>query len=414
MFNNLLCLYNLENFREAYRALDGTKARGIDGVSKREYGERLEDNLKDLVNRIHKGSYRPQNKLRAFIPKVSGKARPIAISAFEDKLVEWVAAKILNAIYEPLFIQNSFGFREGKKGHEALRAVFMAMKDDKRPQVVEIDLASFFDTLNHRRMIKLLAMRTNDRRFLSLLSRFMTAGIFEKGEIYEPDKGAAQGSIMSPALANIYLHHCLDEWFSKNYSKQGIMVRYADDAIFLFELKHEAEEFLNKLEERLTLFGLKLNKEKSGIINMGKKNGNIVSFLGFTLYWGRAFKSTRSQLKVKTAKPTLFKKIGEFQNWIKKVRSQLPITRIWEITAAKLRGHYNYYGVIHNRAKLNHYYHSVIWSLYRWLNRRSQKRSFNWKGFSDRLAQFPLPVPPPIKALYPLDTQMARFYAYAR
>lgn len=411
-FNNLFCHLTGENLREAYHALDGSKAVGINGTTKLEYGKNLEANLLDLSTRLHKRTYRPLPKRRVHIPKANGKTRPIAISEFEDKLVEWVLGKLLNGIYEPLFIRTSFGFRPRKNAHDAIKAGYLSLKGNKRPYVVEIDLKSFFDTVSHRRLIKLLEKRISDRRLLSLVARFLTAGVMEQDKSFNAGEiGTPQGSIMSPILANVFLHYALDEWFLANYSKQGgVIIRYADDAIFLFELKFEAENFRDDLKTRLNGFGLELNEEKSGIISFGKDHGNIFDFLGFTFFWSVGHASTKKRLGVKTAKKALFKRIEDYQSWIKENRGRMKLESLWRITAAKLRGHYNYYGLHTNRPKINHFYYAVIGSLFKWLNRRSQRRSFTWEKFAKRLRFNPLPTPPKMETLVNLDP--GRFYAY--
>ena len=404
-FNNLFCHYTVENLREAYHALDGSKATGIHGITKSEYGKNLDTNLEDLITRLHLGTYRPLPKRRVHIPKANGKTRPIAISEFEDKLVEWVLGKLLTSIYEPLFMRNSFGFRPRKNAHGAIKAAYASLKDDKRPYVVEIDLRSFFDTVSHRRLIKLLEKRISDPRLLSLIARFLTAGVLEENkELVSSEVGTPQGSIMSPILANVFLHYALDSWFLGNYSKAGgVIIRYADDAIFLFEQKHEAENFRLALKTRLNGFGLELNEEKSGLVPFGKKTGNVFDFLGFTFFWSKGHFSSKLKLAVKTTKKALFKKIEEYQSWIKENRGRKKMDELWRITAAKLKGHYNYYGLVTNRPKLNHFYYAVIRSLYKWLNRRSQRRSFSWMQFAKRLRLDPLPLPPIIGALVQLD-----------
>jgi group II intron reverse transcriptase/maturase len=411
-FNNLFCHFGVVNLREAFHALDGNKAAGISGMTKRDYARKLDENLADLQNRLHKGTYRPMPKKRAFIPKANGKMRPLAISEFEDKLVEWVLAKILSSVYEPLFIRNSFGFRPRRSAQDAIKAAYLSLKDDKRPSVVEIDLASFFDTVSHRKLIKLLQLRVTDPRVQSLVSRFLTAGILEEeGKRVQPDAGTPQGGIMSPVLANVFLHYALDEWFLKNYASNGaIIVRYADDAVFIFEQEEQAKLFKDELKARLEKFGLKLNEDKSGIIRFGKTTGNVFHFLGFTFFWGKDHNATRRSLRVKTEKTKLAKKIQEYTDWIKEKRARFTTDELWEQTAAKLRGHYNYYGVQTNRPKLNHFYHSVVNSLFKWLNRRSQRKSFTWERFAKRLRYKPLPQPPLVSVLKPLIDR--RVYAH--
>jgi len=410
-FNNLFCHITVVNLREAFHALNGSKANGIDGITKRDYARKLDENLADLVERLHKGTYRPLPKKRVFIPKANGKQRPIAISAFEDKLVEWLLAKLLSSVYEPLFIRNSFGFRPRRSAHDAIKAAFCSLKDNKRPHVVEIDLAKFFDTVSHRKLMRLVKRRITDPRIHGLIARFLNAGVLDQeGNLETNDVGTPQGSVMSPVLANVFLHYALDQWFTENYASKGaIIVRYADDAVFIFEKEEEANVFKDELKPRLEAFGLQLNEDKSGIIHIGKTSGNMFHFLGFTFYWGKMRGNAKPQFRVKTEKGKLFKKIQDYQDWLKENRSSLKLDSIWRITAAKLRGHYNYYGVHTNRHKLNHYYYSTIGLLFKWLNRRSQRKSFTWDRFKKRLQYNPLPTPPPVASLKPLFDR--RIYA---
>jgi RNA-directed DNA polymerase len=411
-FTNLFCHFTVANLREAFHALDGSKAVGIDGITKRDYAKKLDENLADLMNRLHKGTYRPLPKKGILIPKANGKQRPIAISSLEDKLVEWLLAKLLSSVYEPLFIRNSFGFRPKRSAHDAIKAVYCTLKDDKRPHVVEIDLARFFDTVSHRKLMRLVKRRITDPRMHGLIARFLHAGVLDQeGNLQVSDVGTPQGSIMSPVLANVFLHYALDHWFIENYASQGaIIVRYADDAVFIFEKEEEAKNFKTALKDRLEAFGLELNEDKSGIIHFGKRLGNVFHFLGFTLLWGKDRGTCKRVLKAQTEKKKLFKKIQDYQDWLKQNRSRLKLDDIWRITAAKLRGHYNYYGVTSNRPKMNHYYYSVVGLLFKWLNRRSQRKSFTWERFAKRLQYNPLPVPPQVSRLKPLIDR--RFYAY--
>lgn len=399
-FNNLLTHINLETLSEAFKALDGTKALGIDGISKQEYGKALETNLSNLVERIHKGSYKPQVKREVLIPKADGSKRPLAIGCFEDKLVEWVVAKILENIYEPQFIRNSFGFRQNKSAHQAINAIYQTLKDNKRPHVVEIDFARFFNTIPHRKMMKILGRRVVDRRFKGLTGRLMKAAIqTADGTIIPTKVGTPQGSIVSPILANIYLDEMLDKWFIKNHaSYNNIIVRYADDAVFMFKSEEQAHSFLEQLYQRVTQYGLELHQDKTRMIQFRNTERSQFDFLGFTFYWGKGV-GRKHLLKLKTRKKTLHKKMQEFDHWVKDARSRMKISEIWRLAQSKIQGHYQYFGYWMNRTKLNHFYYEAVKSLFKWLNRRSQKRSYGWEGFQERLKQFPLGEPPPINQL---------------
>jgi RNA-directed DNA polymerase len=396
VFNNLFSHINVENLRQAFQALNGNKAVGIDGISKAEYAKDLDSHLEDLVTRIHVGTYRPQAKREVLIPKANGKTRPIAISCFEDKLVEWTIGKLLEAVYEPLFIRNSFGFRPRKSPDDAVKANYNILKDNKRPFVVEIDLANFFNTVPHRKLMKILRRRISDRRLLGLIARFLKVDILnQEGVVNQTDVGTPQGSVMSPILSNIFLHYALDTWFVENYaSQEAVIVRYADDVLFMFSKEQQATDFLPALRLRLAEYKLSVNEDKTAIINFAKGKETIFSFLGFTFFWNKRKGWNKINLVIKTQRDRLAKKIQSFTEWIKLNRARVKRKELWSITAAKLRGHYNYYGYYCNRGKLMLFYRSVIGALFKWLNRRSQKRSYTWQQFFRLLKREPLPLPP--------------------
>ncbi len=402
-FNNLLHHINMETLCEAYKALDGTKALGTDGISKTAYGKNLGENLKDLMDRIHKGSYKPQVKREVLIPKSDGSKRPLAIGCFEDKLIEWVVSKTLESIYEPVFIRNSFGFRPQKSADGAIKACYYSLKDNKRPFVVEIDFAKFFNTISHRKMMKILSKKISDKRFKGLLGRLLRAGILDQSGVTNPTTvGTPQGSIVSPLLANIYLNEVLDQWFIKNYaSYTSVIVRYADDGVFFFKTEEEALIFKSNLEQRVSAYGLTLHPEKTRIINFKNTENTHFDFLGFRIYWGRKKAYRKRPLLVKTQKQKLHKKLQEFDHWVKEVRSKMKLKDIWVLAKSKIVGHYNYFGFWMNRPKLNHFYFEATKSLFKWLNRRSQKTSFDWEQFERKLS-YHIPKPPTLSQLKPL------------
>ncbi len=400
VFNNLFQHFNVENLRQAFAAIDGSKAVGIDRISKDQYQKDLDNNLQELVNRLHKGTYRPQAKRGVEIPKANGKTRLIAVGSFEDKLVEWVLAQVLNQLYEPLFIETSYGFRPKRSAFHAIKTTFCALFKNKRRYVVDVDIKSFFDTVSHRKMIKMLQKRINDRKMLSLVARLLQVGIMTKTGLVEKDEGTPQGSVVSPILANIYLHHVIDVWFLDNYAQQGgVISRYADDVVFSFSKKTEADRFFDEVKNRLSFYNLEMNEQKSQKIDFTPKSGKVFHFTNFTFYWGLDRGSHKRRLKVKTKRDRLNKAINDVNAWLKLNRNRYSTDKIWSHVKSILRGHFNYFGLGCNRPKLVHFYYAVNRLLYKWLNRRSQRKSINGAKFKRMLLQNPLPFPPDVRKL---------------
>jgi RNA-directed DNA polymerase len=398
-FDNLLHHFTPGNLRQAFRQIDGNKAVGIDQVTKTEYGKNLEENLAKLADEIRRGGWRPKPSREKLIPKPQGGHRPLAIGCLEDKIVQLLMAKILEAIYEPSFHRHSYGFRTGRSTHQALSRLYKVISE--RPDncvVVEMDIEKFFNSMDHDVLMELIEKRIGDQHALRLIRRMLRNSILhENGEITLTERGSPQGAPVSPVLANIYLDSVLDNWFEENWGGKGQLVRYADDAVFVFTSEQTANEFKVALQERLENFGkLKLNSDKSGTLKFDSKSPQgQLTFVGFCLYWGKNQKK-RTQLKVKTAPKKLARSIEAFRDWIKAIRHRKKLDTIWEMAAAKLRGHYQYYGVSFNTPKLNHYYYAATQALFKWLNRRSQKRSFTPERFANRLRFNPLPRPPGI------------------
>ena len=381
---NLFSEFNQASFKEGFKALDGTKARGIDNVSKKDYEKNLDSNIEKLILKVHNQSYVPKPKREVLIPKTDGSKRPIAIACLEDKLVERVTANLLTCIYEPIFSINSFGFRPGLSCHRAIKQTFEILDSKKGYDfVVEIDLAKFFNTVNHKLLMKMIKRKIASKKLLSLIHRQLTAKIEnEEGELTEPEVGTPQGGIVSPLLANIFLHYVIDEWFNENYHQKAKMVRYADDCIFMFKNQSEAHSFLKELRNRLSEYKLSLNEDKTKVINLQMNSFEVFDFLGFTFYRGKARKGRGRLLKIKTSHNKLTKSLTDFTEWIKKNRSAMSTGKIIDLINAKLRGHYNYFGFWCNRNNLSRFYFEVTKTMFKWLNRRSQRKSLDWDSFS--------------------------------
>lgn len=302
LFNNIGHLISTDMLKEQYRRLDRNKAVGIDKVTKEIYGVHLDENINQLIKGIRRGTYKPKPARITEIPKEDGSTRPLAISCLEDKLVQLAVSTILNKIYEPLFLSCSYGFRPGQGCHDALRALTASVFPNMNGAIVEIDIRKYFNTIPHGRLKKLLQNKISDRRFLRLIEVLITAPIRERTRDIENVCGCPQGSIISPILANIYLHHVIDEWFeeikSSHICGRAELIRYADDMVFTFENQAEANRFYRVLPKRLAKFGLKMHMDKSQVLPAGhyhaqqaRQEGNripVFKFLGFTCYWGKS------------------------------------------------------------------------------------------------------------------------------
>lgn len=397
-FTTVMHHFSAANLEQCYRELEGNKALGVDGISKAEYGRELDRNVDGLVERLKRFSYRPQAVRRVLIPKGDGKMRPLGISCVEDKLVQRMAAKILEAIYEQDFLDCSYGFRPARGCHVVVRDAYQHLYRNRVKWVVDIDIQAYFDTIDHDWLMRCLQERIADQKFLRLIQRMLKAGVLTEGEFSKTDEGTPQGSIVSPVLSNIYLHYILDLWFEKVVRKQmrgkASLWRYADDSIALFEDGDDAREFIEMLQERFGKFGLRLHPTKTKIVRFDReeKQSGTFDFLGFTFYYGKSRKGNRV-VKLRTSKERLRVKLKQFKEWLKANRNCFRLPQLWETAKLKLLGHINYYGVSWNSRSLSWFCWNCTRLLFKWLNRRSQRRSFNWLGFQQRLRQFPLPQP---------------------
>jgi len=414
-FTSLYHLMNKELLRDCFKRLPGKRAAGIDGVTKEEYGKDLEANLEELVGRLQRMGYRPQPVRRTYIPKGgTGKLRPLGIPALEDKLVQTGLVRILETIYEEEFIERSYGFRPGRGCHDALRELSEQVEHGRTNYIFEADIRSFFDSVEWDWIMRFLERRVGDKRVVRMIKRFLMAGIMEDGEVRVGEEGAPQGASLSPLLANIYLHYALDLWFEKEHGPKckgrAILIRYADDFVVCFENRDDAMRFGAELTERLAKFGLEVEPTKTKVLEFGKRAaGNAKArgekpgtfdFLGFTHYCGKGRDGRRFRMKRKTAGKKFRARIVEFKEWIKRHRNR-PLRWIMQQVAAKVRGHFGYYGVTDNLRGIDRYAEVVKLLLYKWLNRRSQRRSFTWPEFQEMLKRFPLPKPRILVSLFP-------------
>lgn len=406
---NLASYINANSLKAIHRTMDKNKASGIDKVTKEEYEQNLEENLENLVKRMKNGSYRPNPTRRVYIPKeTKGKMRPLGISSYEDKLVENAIAQILEQIYEPKFYNESFGFRPNRNCHQAVREIIEMIQYRKTNYVVEADIRGFFDNVDHEWLMKMLKHDIADKRFLELVEKFLKAGIMENGKYLDSERGTPQGNGASPVLANIYLHYVLDNWFDVVVKRQCngecYLIRYADDFVCCFQYEHEAKVFRERLEERFAKYGLELAGEKTKILEFGRfarqdreRRGagkpETFDFLGFTFYCGMDGKKRFFRCKVKTSKKKLRSKIKAMKEWIMIHRTK-PLEWIFKTVNAKLRGHYQYYGVTDNTREVEAYLRATKKLLFLWLNRRSQRRSYTWESYNNGLLRtFPLLEP---------------------
>ena len=363
------------------------KAVGVDGVTKAEYEEKLFANVRDLVQRMKAFKYIPQPVRRTYIPKLNGKMRPLGIPAYEDRLVQKVMADILIDIYEPRFLECSYGFRPNKNAHDVVRFINDAVMNRTVNFVLDADIKGFFDNLDQKWLMKFLEHDIADKNFLRYVTRFLKAGIMEDAKIYESDKGAPQGGLISPVLSNVYLHYVLDLWVER-VAKQRCYgkahyVRYADDFLVLFEYRTDAVKFLRWLKERLTKFGLELAEDKTRIVPFGRFFGtkDNFDFLGFTFYNTKG-RNGVYRVGVKSSTKKLNAKRKALKAWLW-TRLREPLEDTLRILNLKLAGHYRYYGVNGNLRELQKFRLYAFNSTYRMLKRRSQRSKLRIQKFQE-------------------------------
>lgn len=405
---------NEANLAACYQELKRNKASGIDGVTVEAYGKDLLENLKQLVSNLKNKSYRPKPVRRVYIPKPGkDEKRGLGIPSVEDKLVQMMLKKLLESIFEADFLNQSYGFRPGLSCHDAIKALDTAVMTKPVNYIVEVDIRKYFDTVSHYWLQRCLEERISDPNILWLVRRFLKAGIMEEGQLLSSTVGTPQGGVISPLLANIYLHYVLDLWFEKKIKpkSKGYMelIRYCDDFVVCCESEHDAKDFLKTLTQRLSGFNLAVAEEKTQVLKFGRRAWQLAQkrkekvatfdFLGFTHY---CTKSRRGKFIMghKTSKKNLSRKLKETKIWLKKVRNQCCLKSWWPTLKAKLTGHYNYFGVSGNYHCLQQFYKAVFSMVFKWINRRSQKKSMTFDQYTKYLEYNPLPTPRICYALY--------------
>lgn len=399
VFTSIGHLINVEMLRGCHAKMDGDKAVGIDGITKEDYSRDLEKNLSDLVERMKRRAYHPKPARRVEIPKDNGKTRPLSIYCYEDKLVQEALKRVLEAVFEPHFYNEMMGFRPNRGCHDALRLLGNQIGGNKTNWVLDADIRSFFDNIDHNWMMKFVESRIKDPRVLRLISVMLKAGVVKDMGGFEPtEQGSGQGSVCSPILSCIYMHYVLLWWFHEivRPSLKGYagIVNYADDFVVCFQYRDEAEQFYERLKHRMAYFGLSLAEEKCRLIEFGRfaednrrQRGEgkpeTFDFLGFTHACSR-YKSGKFRIRRTTSRKKFAKKCKEMHRKIGMMRNEKTIDIIKWINQV-LIGYFHYYGVLGNYPKVMAFRFEVLNSLFYWLNRRSQKRSYNRAGFYDMI-----------------------------
>jgi RNA-directed DNA polymerase len=402
-FECLMHLYNQESLIECFHGLDKNKAVGIDGITKMAYEVSLNSNIEVLVDQMKKMAYRPGPVREVLIPKEGkpGATRPLGISNLEDKIVQKMTQKVLESIYEPLFLNCSHGFRPGRSCHTAIEALLNHLYDNEIQTIIDIDLKNFFGTIEHELLEDILKEKIKDPKFMRYISRMFKSGVLTEGELTISEEGVPQGSICSPVLSNIFAHYAIDIWVEEMIKPackgQVNLFRYADDAVICCQCNEDAQRIRETLGKRLGKYKLQLNEEKTKLVPFNKEEAargiqqGTFDFLGFTFYWGKSRKG-RVIPKLRTRMKTMRAKLKKVNEWAKKARNARPLKEIWATLKAKLRGHIQYYGVSHNATRVTQFLRETTKIMFKWLNRRSQKKSFTWEKFGRFIETNPLPT----------------------
>jgi group II intron reverse transcriptase/maturase len=406
-FHSLAHLIDEVALQRAYGRIRNGAAVGVDGVTKEQYGQGLEDRLRDLHQRLKEKRYRHQPIRRVDIPKDGGKTRPIGVSTIEDKIVQDATREVLEAIYEQDFMDCSYGFRPGRRAHDALRQLDRAAFQGDANWIIEADIQSFFDSVDRQTLMELLQHRVADGSLLRLVGKCLHVGVLDGADYSVPEEGTTQGSVLSPLLGNIYLHYALDMWFERDVKPRlrgrAILVRYADDFVIGFERREDAERVLEVLPKRMQRFGLTLHPDKTRLFEFRRpprthtgKGPGTFDFLGFTLYWQRSMRGTW-RVSFKTRRARLARAVRSVYEWCRGHR-HLSLAEQHVALKRRVQGHMNYFAIQGNLQSVSRFLYLVRRAWFKWLSRRSQRSNMNWERFQRIIARYPLPA---VRAVVP-------------
>lgn len=404
---------DIEWLREAHRRTRKDGAVGVDAQTAADYAVNLEGNLQGLLDRFKTGTYHAPNVRRALIPKDGGKTRPIGIPTFEDKVLQTAIRMLLEAIYEQDFMDCSYGFRAGRSAHDALEALWQSVMTMGGAWVVEVDIESFFDTLDHEHLRAFLDRRVTDGVLRRVVHKWLNAGVLEGGRVHRPESGTPQGGVISPLLANVYLHEVLDTWFHQDAQPRLLgrtkLIRYADDFVVVCEHEADARRMLEVLPKRLGRFGLRLHPDKTRLVRFERPSGRdgerpeTFDFLGFTHYWGKSQKGT-PVVQRKTSNSRFRRSLRKVWLWCQAHR-HAPLREQQEALSAKLRGHYGYFGITGNARALLSFRKEVLRAWRSWLDRRGGRRRMTWERFERLLEYYTLPPARVVRSIYRLNAK---------
>jgi len=384
-FRDLSHCLNKTHMKYAFSRMNKKAASGVDKVTYTDYRENFDNNVESLINQLKRQSYKAKLVKRKHIPKAPGKTRPLGIPVLEDKLLQTTSSDLLSAIYEQDFYDCSYGYRPKRGARQAADDLTVRMQYGRFGYVVEADIKGFFNHIDHEILLEFIARRVDDKRFIRLISKWLKAGIREEdGRIEYPEAGTPQGGSISPILANIYLHYVIDEWFETkvkpNCDGEAILCRYADDFVCAFQYSRDADRFYKVLPKRLGKYNLQVAPEKTNRLRFSRFQPSLknrFTFLSFEFYWDTD-KTGKPRLFRRTARKRLQSTNSDYSEYIKKSR-HMKTAKLLDKISQKLRGHFNYFGAVGNLESLYVVYHHVVGKLYKWLNRRSGRRSMTWE-----------------------------------